>query len=86
MVWVTSETILWRLLIVLPFSTIIGWYFFSEANALYLFGKGIIAYQLLVLGFILYGTTQGAAGIRLADFQWTYGYSQHYWFAGLTAV
>jgi AGCS family alanine or glycine:cation symporter len=46
-------------LLFFAFSTIIGWYFFGEANALYLFGKKALRpYQLLVLGFILYGTTQ----------------------------
>ncbi len=39
------------------FSTIIGWYFFGEANIKYLFGsKGIKYYRWLVLGFIVLGS------------------------------
>lgn len=39
-------------------STIIGWYFFGEANIKYLFGKKAInIYRILVLGFIIVGTT-----------------------------
>lgn len=41
------------------FSTIIGWYFFGEANIRYLFGsKGLNIYRLLALLFIVLGTTQ----------------------------
>lgn len=40
------------------FSTIIGWYFFGEANVKYLFkGKGLTVYRLLVAAFIVIGTT-----------------------------
>ncbi|WP_035288108.1 sodium:alanine symporter family protein [Clostridium sp. KNHs214] len=40
------------------FSTIVGWYFFGEANIRYLFGKkGLPLYRLLVLIFIVVGTT-----------------------------
>ncbi len=39
------------------FTTIIGWYFFGEANIKYLFGKkGINIYRVLVLGFIILGS------------------------------
>ena len=39
------------------FSTIIGWYFYGEANVRYLFGKsGIGAYRILALAFIFFGT------------------------------
>ena len=38
-------------------TTIIGWYFFGEANIKYLFGvKGIKPYRVLVLGFIILGS------------------------------
>lgn len=38
-------------------TTIIGWYFFGEANIKYLFGvKGIKPYRILVLGFIILGS------------------------------
>ena len=38
-------------------TTIIGWYFFGEANIKYLFGtKGIVPYRVLVLGFIVLGS------------------------------
>lgn len=41
------------------FSTVIGWYFFGEANVKYLFGsKAINIYRILVMIFIVYGTTQ----------------------------
>lgn len=41
------------------FSTVIGWYFFGEANVKYLFGsKAINIYRILVMLFIIYGTTQ----------------------------
>ncbi|MEL5900794.1 alanine:cation symporter family protein, partial [Clostridium sporogenes] len=40
------------------FSTIIGWYFFGEANVKYLFkGKGLNVYRILVAIFIVVGTT-----------------------------
>ena len=39
------------------FSTIIGWYYFGETNIRYLFGKkGLIPYQMLVVGFIFLGS------------------------------
>ncbi|WP_028829727.1 alanine/glycine:cation symporter family protein [Proteocatella sphenisci] len=39
------------------FSTIIGWYFFGEANVKYLFGKiGILPYRVLVSTVIVFGT------------------------------
>ncbi len=39
------------------FSTIIGWYFFGEANIKYLFGKkGILPYRILVSTVIVFGT------------------------------
>lgn len=39
------------------FSTIIGWYFFGEANVKYLFGKkGITPYRILVIIFIFIGS------------------------------
>lgn len=39
------------------FTTIIGWYFFGEANIKYLFGsKAINVYRLVVLGFIILGS------------------------------
>lgn len=39
------------------FSTIIGWYFFGEANIKYLFGKdGVKYYRWIVFGFILIGS------------------------------
>ncbi|MFD3156632.1 alanine/glycine:cation symporter family protein [Haloimpatiens sp. FM7330] len=40
------------------FSTIVGWYFFGEANVKYLFGtKALPIYRLIVLVFIVLGTT-----------------------------
>ncbi|QCX34333.1 sodium:alanine symporter family protein [Caloramator sp. E03] len=40
------------------FSTIIGWYFFGEANVKFLFGnKGLLPYRILVVVFIALGTT-----------------------------
>lgn len=40
------------------FSTIIGWYFFGEANIKFLFGsKGLTPYRLLVMAFIVLGAT-----------------------------
>lgn len=45
-------------LLFFAFSTIIGWYFFGEANIKYLFGKkGLMPYRVLVLLFIILGTT-----------------------------
>lgn len=39
------------------FSTIVGWYFFGEANIRFLFGsKGLIPYRLLVVAFIFIGS------------------------------
>ena len=39
------------------FSTIIGWYFFAEANIKFLFGeKGITPYRILVMVFIFLGS------------------------------
>ncbi len=38
-------------------TTIIGWYFFGEANIKYLFGKkGIKPYRIIVIGFIILGS------------------------------
>lgn len=39
------------------FTTIIGWYFFGEANIKYLFGaKAVNVYRIVVLGFIILGS------------------------------
>ncbi|MCM0647157.1 sodium:alanine symporter family protein [Clostridium swellfunianum] len=44
-------------LLFFAFSTIVGWYFFGEANIKYLFGKkGLTPYRMLVLFFIALGT------------------------------
>lgn len=44
-------------LLFFAFSTIIGWYFFAEANIKYLFGeKGLTPYRITVLAFIVLGT------------------------------
>lgn len=44
-------------LLFFAFSTIIGWYFFAEANIKYLFGeKGLTPYRIIVLVFIVLGT------------------------------
>ncbi len=44
-------------LLFFAFSTIIGWYFFAEANVKYLFGdKGLTPFRVLVLLFIVLGT------------------------------
>ena len=44
-------------LLFFAFSTIIGWYYFGESNIRYLFGKkGLIPYQILVVGFIFLGS------------------------------
>jgi len=40
------------------FTTIIGWYFFAEANVRFLFGKRLIRpFQILVLCFVVFGTS-----------------------------
>ena len=45
-------------LLFFAFSTIIGWYFFGEANIRYLFGiKGLTPYRILVMIFIVIGST-----------------------------
>ncbi|EFQ24527.1 amino acid carrier protein [Aminomonas paucivorans DSM 12260] len=45
-------------LLFFAFSTIVGWYFFGEANVKYLFGtKGLMPYRILVVGFIILGAT-----------------------------
>nr|WP_321499676.1 sodium:alanine symporter family protein [uncultured Dethiosulfovibrio sp.] len=45
-------------LLFFAFSTIIGWYFFGEANIKFLFGsKGLTPYRLLVMAFIVLGST-----------------------------
>lgn len=44
-------------LLFFAFSTIIGWYFFGEANVKFLFGKkGLLPYRILVIIFIIVGT------------------------------
>ena len=44
-------------LLFFAFSTIVGWYYFGEANIRYLFGtKGLIPYQILVVGFVFLGS------------------------------
>nr|WP_203635496.1 sodium:alanine symporter family protein [Thermobrachium celere] len=44
-------------LLFFAFSTIIGWYFFGEANVKFLFGKkGLLPYRILVVIFIALGT------------------------------
>lgn len=46
-------------LLFFAFSTIIGWYFFAEANIKFLFGsKGLTPFRIIVLIFIVIGTTQ----------------------------
>lgn len=45
-------------LLFFAFSTIVGWYFFAEANVKYLFGvKGITPFRVLVMVFIVLGAT-----------------------------
>ncbi|MEA3283988.1 MAG: sodium:alanine symporter family protein [Synergistota bacterium] len=45
-------------LLFFAFSTIIGWYFFGEANIKFLFGsKGLTPYRILVMFFIVLGAT-----------------------------
>lgn len=44
-------------LLFFAFSTIVGWYFFGEANIRYLFGKrGLMPYRLMVMCFIVMGS------------------------------
>lgn len=46
-------------LLFFAFSTIVGWYFFAEANIKFLFGsKGLTPFRIIVLIFIVIGTTQ----------------------------
>lgn len=46
-------------LLFFAFSTIVGWYFFAEANIKFLFGsKGLTPFRIIVLLFIVIGTTQ----------------------------
>lgn len=46
-------------LLFFAFSTIVGWYFFAEANIKFLFGsKGLTPFRIIVLIFIIVGTTQ----------------------------
>lgn len=46
-------------LLFFAFSTIIGWYFFGEANIIYLFGtKALNIYRILVMVCIVLGSTQ----------------------------
>lgn len=56
-------------LLFFAFSTIIAWYFFGEANVKYLFGNGgVNVYRLLVMGFIVLGSTMKVALVwELAD-------------------
>ncbi|EHM10543.1 amino acid carrier protein [Thermanaerovibrio velox DSM 12556] len=45
-------------LLFFAFSTIVGWYFFGEANVRYLFGsRGLPLYKAAVVGFIVLGST-----------------------------
>ncbi|SFA85472.1 alanine/glycine:cation symporter family protein [Clostridium frigidicarnis] len=52
------------------FSTIIGWYFFGEANIRYLFGKkGLPIYRILVMAFVFLGCGMKVDLVwELADF------------------
>ena len=44
-------------LLFFAFSTIVGWYFFGQANIRYLFGQRAVKfYSLLVVGFIVLGS------------------------------
>lgn len=56
-------------LLFFAFSTIIAWYFFGEANVKYLFGgRGVNIYRLLVMAFIILGSTLKVALVwELAD-------------------
>jgi AGCS family alanine or glycine:cation symporter len=51
------------------FSTIIGWYYFGESNIKYLFGKkGINAYRVIVLLFIIVGSVLSVDSVwKIAD-------------------
>ena len=57
-------------LLFFPFSTILGWHFFGEINAKYLFGKKMAKiYSLIVLVFIIVGSTLKVDLVwSLADF------------------
>lgn len=57
-------------LLFFAFSTILGWHFFGEINAKYLFGKaGVKIYSLLVLAFIITGSALKVDLVwSLADF------------------
>ncbi|MBR5508602.1 MAG: sodium:alanine symporter family protein [Lachnospiraceae bacterium] len=57
-------------LLFFAFSTILGWHFFGEINVKYLFGKKAVkAYSLLVLVFIIVGSTLKVNLVwELADF------------------
>ncbi|MCQ1528210.1 alanine/glycine:cation symporter family protein [Lutispora saccharofermentans] len=56
-------------LLFFSFTTIVGWYFFGEANMKYLFGKGSLTiYRIAVLAFIVFGTTMKVPVVwELAD-------------------
>lgn len=56
-------------LLFFSFTTIVGWYFFGEANMKYLFGKkSLNVYRILVLLFIVLGTTMNVPIVwELAD-------------------
>lgn len=56
-------------LLFFSFTTIVGWYFFGEANMKYLFGKGSLnIYRIIVLLFIILGTTMNVPVVwELAD-------------------
>lgn len=51
------------------FTTVVGWYYFGETNIRYLFGdKGLLPYRILVLAFIVFGSTQKIAVVwNMAD-------------------
>lgn len=53
-------------LVFFAFTTIIGWYYFGETNIKYLFKSKFVlrAYQIIVLGFIIFGSVQKV------DFVW----------------
>ena len=48
-------------LLFFAFTTVVGWYYFGEANIKYLFNSKVALriYQLLVIGFIIYGSVSG---------------------------
>lgn len=56
-------------LLFFSFTTIVGWYFFGEANMKYLFGKrSLNIYRVIVLIFIVLGTTMNVPVVwELAD-------------------